>query len=237
MSSTSYEFQTENFLSNKELNNQSVSLVIPRITRDKIHNMLYYKVNLTSSSLRGDTMLELTRIIIRDLGTLKGNSINVVHMLGGVEFKCLLMKLIEIRPTIDQLFTIFQLDEYKSNNTKYEPFNDKYIIALLLVYIRIQYFYLRIDDPRAMKFHTLFKHFIKDFRKLKSLHFEDDCWSQSHNIAVSIKHMDELVDHLSTENQIWGIPLGTCRWCNIFVEESDTDSSSDYSSNSESDSD
>lgn len=237
MSSTSYEFQVESFLSNKELNNQSVSLVIPRITRDRIHNMLYYKVNLTASSLRGDTILELSKIIIRDLGTLKGHSINIVHMLGGVEFKCLLMKLIEIRPTIDQLFAIFQLGEYQNNNTKYDSFDDKYIIALLLVYIRVQYFFLRIDDPRAIKFHKLFKNFINDFRKLKCMDFEADCWSQSQNITVSIKHMDELVDYLVTKNQIWGIPLGSCRWCNIFVEESDTDSSLDSSSGSESDSD
>lgn len=237
MSSTSYEFQVESLLSSKELNNQSVSLVIPRITRDKIHNMLYYKVNLTTNSLRGDTILELSKIMIRDLGTLKGNSINVVHMLGGVEFKCLLMKLIEIRPNIDQLFEMFQLNEYQKNDTKCEPFDDKYIIALLLVYVRLQYAYLRIDDPRAIKFHKLFREYIKDFRKLKSIDFEADCWSQSQNIPVSIKHMDELVDYLVLEKQIWGIPLGTCRWCNIFNEESDTDSSSDSNSSFESDSD
>lgn len=235
MSGSSFEFQVESFISSKELNHQSVSLVIPRLTRDKIHNMIYYKVNLNSVSLRGDTLIELSKILIRDLGTLKGTSVNVVHMLGGVEFKCLLMKLVEIRPTVDQIIEFFKVDDEKKDDTKTNLFEDKYIIALFLVYIRIQYYYLRKDDELAIKFRQMFKKYINDYRKLKSLDFEVDCWSQAQNLTVSTKHLDELVDELVTKDQLWGLPLGTCRWCNIYANsDSDSDSDSDATSGSDS---
>lgn len=228
MAFSSFEFQVESYISNKELNHQSVSLVIPPITRNKIHNMIYYKVNLHSTSLRGDTMLELSKVLVRDLGTLKGVSVNTVHMLGGVEFKCILMKLIEIRPTIDQLYDFVDHTTSDNNNIERDEFDDKYIVALVLVYIRIQYYYLRVDDVRALKFHRLFKNYISDYRKLKSLDFDIDCWSQSQNITVSIKYMDELIDQLVKMDQIWGIPLGKCYWSNIYsVEDSDSDLDSD----------
>lgn len=200
--------------------------------------MIYYKVNLHIVALRGDTMLELTKILVRDLGTLKGTSVNVVHMLGGVEFKCLLMKLVEIRPTADQIIQFFKIDDEIEHENKIKQFESKYIIVLLLVYIRIQYYYLRNDDELAVKFGQLFKKYIKDYRKLKSLDFEVDCWSQAQNLTVSIKHLDELVDQLVTNNQIWGIPLGKCRWCNIFTDsDSESDSNSDSGSDSDSDAD
>lgn len=65
------EFQVESNISPKQLNNQSVSLVIPRLTRDKIHNSMYYKVNLSNESLRGNTMVELLKVMIGAFGTIK----------------------------------------------------------------------------------------------------------------------------------------------------------------------
>ena len=98
------EFQVESHISSKQLNNQSVSLIVPRLTRDKIHNSMYYKVNLSNESLRGNTMVELLKVIVGTLGTSRGQD-GHLHMvvLGGVEFKCILMKLIEIRPNFEQL--------------------------------------------------------------------------------------------------------------------------------------
>lgn len=220
------EFQVESYLSTKELNHQSVSLVIPRLTRDRIHNAMYYKVNLHTVALRGDTMTSLSRVIIRDLGTLKNRTINQTHILGGVEFKCILMKLVEIRPSWDQMSSIF-------DTTGHTNFDNKYIIALLLTYLRIQYYFLEDDEIQAKHIKSLFKKYINDYRKLKSVSMDMDCWSMSQSVVVSIAHMDELVDWLSTKDEIWGIPLGRCQWCKIFDED---ESSSDSDSESESES-
>ncbi|CCK72463.1 U4/U6-U5 snRNP complex subunit PRP38 KNAG_0K00980 [Huiozyma naganishii CBS 8797] len=214
---SSLEFQVESHISTKQLNHQSVSLVIPRLTRDKVHHVLYYKVNLEVGSLRGDTMLQLSKVLIRDLGTIKANTLNQTHILGGVEFKCLLMKLVEIRPTREQLVYILE--------TQNKTFDDKYIVALILTYIRIQYFYVTLHDELARKWRELFKTYMKDFRKLKAVDFEQDCWSQSQKINVKVTHLDELIDWLVTETQIWGIPLGMCQWCNIYNDSDDSDDS------------
>lgn len=220
----SSDFYVESLISSKELNHQSVSLIIPRLTRDKIHNNVYYKVNLTVPSLHCDTFMGLLKVIIRDFGTLKGKSINQVHMLGGMIFKCTLMKIVEIRPSIDQLMCILESD---SNSGL---FDNKYIVALLLTYIRIQYYYLPSDNDLANKFKPIFKQFSLDCRKLKSVDLYQDCTSLAQSLTVSILHMDELVDHLITKNDIWGIPLGRCTWCNIY--DNDSDSSSDESDSS-----
>lgn len=228
----SFEFQVESNLSSKELNHRSVSLVIPRISREKIHSMLYYKANLSKSSLRGDTMLELIKIMIRDLGTLQSQSINTVHLIGSVEFKCILMKLIEIKPTLQQILFILNT----ATNLINAKFNDKYIVALILTYIRIQYFFLSKDDPMVPHFIQIFKKYLLDYRKLKSVDLNMDCWSPSYTVEIGIVHMDELVDHLVKEKQIWGIPLGSCQWCNIFDDdESDSDSDSDSDDSDDSD--
>ncbi|CCF57112.1 hypothetical protein KAFR_0C01170 [Kazachstania africana CBS 2517] len=218
----SSEFHVESFLSAKQLNHQSVSLIIPRLTRDRIHNNIYYKVNLQPTSLRGDTLLELSKVIIRDLGTLKDLSVNKVHVLGGMEFKCLLMKLIEIRPTINQLFAMLNPANANTN------FEDKYITALIITYLRIQYFYLT-DAQECLRMKNLFKKCIKDYRKLKSLSLQSDCWSPSEELTVAVVHMDELTEWLVSKEQIWGIPLGKCQWADIFDDDSDVSSASSSS--------
>ncbi|CCC69026.1 hypothetical protein NCAS_0C00360 [Naumovozyma castellii] len=223
------DFFVESHISSKELNNQSVSLVIPRLTRDKIHNVLYYKVNLTSTSLRGNTMLQLSKIIIRDLGQLKDSNSLKNYLVGGVEFKCLLMKLIEIRPTFDQITML--LEKKKSPD---DTFENKYIVALILTYLRIQYYYLKLHD--ASHLINLFREYINDYRKLKGIDMDMDCWSMSQQLKVEIIHIDELVDRLATNNNIWGIPLGKCQWSNIFELDDESDSGSD-SSSGDSDSD
>ena len=239
----SAEFQYESFISEKQLNNQSVSLVIPRITRDKIHNNIYYRCNLHPVSMRGDTMLNLAPIIIRDLGKLRNpyqKPLNATLLLGGSEFKCLLMKLIEIRPTWEQIMTLINEEMVE------ESFENKYIVALVLVYGRIQYYFLTFSDDYyddAIKWRRLFKKYLNDYRKLKALDLNVDCWSTSQMQNVELIHLDEIVDWLATKDDIWGIPLGKCQWANVYnddIEDSSSDSSSsssDSSSGSESDSD
>ncbi|KAG0657346.1 hypothetical protein C6P45_002451 [Maudiozyma exigua] len=213
------DFYVESFISSKELNHQSVSLVIPRLTRDKIHHNVYYKVNLTVPSLHSDTFMGLLKVVIRDFGTLKGKSVNQVHMLGGMIFKCILMKIVEIRPSIDQLMYILGSDLDSGT------FDNKYIVALLLTYIRIQYYYLSNDNILVKVLKPIFKQYSLDYRKLKSLDLYQDCTSVGQNLTVSILHVDELVDHLVTKSDIWGIPLGRCTWCNIYDDDSDSSSS------------
>ena len=212
------EFYIESFISEKQLNNQSVSLVIPRITRERIHNSLYYKVNLHILGLRGDTLLELVKVLVRDLGTLRTKSVNQIHMLGGTIFKCLLMKLVEIRPTVEQVCLL--LDQNLN-----ERFDGKYIVALMLTYIRIQYYFLGAYDELAQRWKRYMKSYLKDYRKLKTLDLNQDCFSVSQTLKVSVLHMDELVDWLVTKEQIWGIPLGRCQWCDTIYESDSSDSS------------
>lgn len=209
------EFHVESYLSSKQLNHQSVSLVLPRIARDRIHNAMYYRVNLNTASLRGDTMGCLSRVIIRDFGTLSDVTVNQIHVLGGVEFQCLLMKLVEIRPTWDQLQVITE-DESR--------FNNKYIIGLILTYVRVQYYFLQVDDPLAQRCHALFKRYYNDYRKMKSISLDQDCWSRSLKLTVNILHMDELVEWLLDKDEIWGIPLGKCQWKELEESSSDDDS-------------
>ncbi|CCH61644.1 hypothetical protein TBLA_0F01010 [Henningerozyma blattae CBS 6284] len=222
----SKEFFVESQVSSKQLNHQSVSLVIPRLTRDKIHSALYYKVNLQDPSMRGNTLLGLNNVIIRDLGTLNNESINKKNVLGGVEFKCILMKLVELRPTIEQLDIILEISDATGE------FNNKYIIALILVYLRIQYYYANETSDEAKRFKALFQQYINDYRKMKAISLNIDCWSQSQIITVELIHMDELVHWLSAKDNIWGIPLGKCSWCNI-LEDFSSDTSSDYDSDSD----
>ncbi|EDO16275.1 hypothetical protein Kpol_1053p11 [Vanderwaltozyma polyspora DSM 70294] len=223
----SNEFLVESHLSNKQLNNQSVSLVIPRITRDKIHNSIYYKANLDNSSLRGLNMLQLIEVIVRDLGTLKDKSVNQVCFLGGVEFKCILMKLIEICPTWEQLMTIIQMQDNVIDN-----FDNKYLVALVLTYIRIQYYYDN-DEVNSKKYRELFSKCISDYRKLKSVAMDTDCWSMSQSIEIKIIHLDELVDWLCSEDEIWGIPLGHCQWSDLNASDEDDESSDESLSSSD----
>lgn len=231
--SMSREFYVESFISPKELNNQSVSLVIPRITRDRIHTNVYYKCNLGALSLRGDSMLNLSRILIRDFGKIKepySKEVNASMLVGGPQFKCLLMKVVELRPTIEQLRSMLEL------GSAIPHFEDKYICVLLLVYGRIQYYYLTRDNMIAKFWRGLFMKYITDYRKLKIINMHEDCWSQSQNITVSLSHIDEIVDWLATKNEIWGIPLGRCQWSDIYNEDYDDESSDDSSSDDGSDS-
>ncbi|SMN22896.1 similar to Saccharomyces cerevisiae YGR075C PRP38 Unique component of the U4/U6.U5 tri-snRNP particle [Maudiozyma saulgeensis] len=223
----SSEFHVESYISSKELNHQSVSLVIPRLTRDKIHNNIYYKVNLTLPSLHCDTFMGLLKVIIRDFGTLKGKSINQGHMLGGIMFKCILMKIVEMRPTIEQLINI--IDSNRESN----EFDDKYIVVLLLTYIRVQYYYLGEKNDLAKRFRSLFKKYLLDYRKMKSLGLYEDCTATSQNLNVSIIHMDEVLDQLMTKNDIWGIPLGRCVWCDVYDSTSDSDFDSESNSSTD----
>lgn len=215
----SFEFQVESHLSDKQLNNQSVSLVIPRLARDRIHNVMYYKVNLHPVAMRGDNVKQLSKLIVRDLGTLKDRSINATHVLGGFEFKCILMKLVELRPTWDQLQVLLQEKEVS--------FSNKYIVALVLTYLRIQYYYLQDESDLAKSIVGVFKMYMCDYRKMKSVSLDMDCWSPSQSVTVCIVHTDELVDWLTTKDEIWGIPLGKCQWCQNLDQD---DSSSEESS-------
>ncbi|QLL34378.1 hypothetical protein HG536_0G02390 [Torulaspora globosa] len=219
----SFEFHVESYLSSKQLNNQSVSLVIPRLARDRIHNVMYYKVNLHPVAMRGDTLKQLINIIVRDFGTLKDQSVNATHVLGGFEFKCILMKLVELRPTWDQLQVLLQEGE--------SGFSNKYIVALVLTYLRIQYYYLQDESDLAKSIVGIFKMYICDYRKMKSVALDMDCWSPSQSVSVCIVHTDELVDWLVTRDEVWGFPLGKCQWCQGL----DRDSSSSGESSSESD--
>ncbi|CCD22834.1 U4/U6-U5 snRNP complex subunit PRP38 NDAI_0A06800 [Naumovozyma dairenensis CBS 421] len=238
--SSSNEFFVESFISNKQLNNSSVSLVIPRITRDKIHNSIYYKVNLTSQSLRGNTMVQLIQVIVRDFGKLKSQSHShssdtmVVrnHLVGGTEFKCLLMKIIELKPTIEQIWIL--LEDHDDTE-----FDNKYITVLIITYIRIQYFFIGKNDSLARKFQDIFQKCLNNYTKLKCFQLDADCWSPSLSLSeesVRIIYMDEVVDWLLTKDNIWGIPLGKCQWvAEIGAVEEDSDSSSSSSSSSSSD--
>lgn len=198
---------------------------------------MYYKTNLNTVAMRGDTMNSLAKVIVRDLGTLTEKSINQANILGGVEFNCLLMKMVELRPTWEQLSIMLQGD-----NT--QIFNNKYIVALVLTYLRIQYFFLQKDDALAKDLRNTFSERLNDYRKLKSVSMNMDCWSLSQRPEISIVHMDELVEWLATQREIWGIPLGKCQWCQIFEEdnvstedESESESESGSESRSESETD
>ncbi|AAS52887.1 AER206Cp [Eremothecium gossypii ATCC 10895] len=213
------EFLVESHISDKQLSNQSTSLVIPKIARLRIHNSMYYKINLYPTGLRGNTLKQLVRVLVRDLGACKHRSGPMLHICGNTEFQCLLMKVIEIRPTWSQIYTLLQLgDERKTGK-----FNNKYIAVLILVYLRIQYYFLADEkaesfppeadgDVTAAKVKALFAHFLADYRKVKCLDLEVDCWSGATQKSVSVQHVDEIVDWLCTKDSIWGIPLGRCRW-------------------------
>lgn len=231
------EFQVESNISPKQLNNQSVSLVIPRLTRDKIHNSMYYKVNLSNESLRGNTMVELLKVMIGAFGTIKGQN-GHLHMmvLGGIEFKCILMKLIEIRPNFQQLNFLLNV---KNEN----GFDSKYIIALLLVYARLQYYYLNGNNKNDDDENDLIKLFkaqlykySQHYFKLKSFPLQVDCFAHSYNEELCIIHIDELVDWLATQDHIWGIPLGKCQWNKIYNSDEES-SSSESESNGDSEDD
>ncbi|AMD19075.1 HBR174Cp [Eremothecium sinecaudum] len=227
------EFHIQSNISDKQLNHQSTSLVIPQITRLRIHSSMYYKIKLDRRSLRGDTMKQVLKVLVNDFGRCYDQSASMINVCGNVEFKCMLMKIIEICPTWAQVCEILQLG---SELHKQYLFNDKYIVALLLVYLRIQYYYLpdsKSDERGALqdvdstgkittrKIKAIYKNFLCDFRKLKSINFEVDCWSSSMQKNVCIYHLDEIIDRLCTEDNIWGVPLGKCQWAaNIIEDES-----------------
>ncbi|SCU78790.1 LANO_0A04016g1_1 [Lachancea nothofagi CBS 11611] len=239
----SREFHIDENVSEKQLNHQSTSLVIPHITRVKIHNSMYHKVNLDTASLRGNSMIQLTKTMVRDLGNCRGGARQMPIVCGGVEFKCLLMKLIYIKPKWDQLLVILQ-----KGNEKSSKFDNKYLVVLILLYLRIQYYFLprrsrkgRISSVRDFgkqdrvssdHLQDLMKIYIGDYRKVKSMGLCADCWAQPGTQNVEVLHIDEIVDWLCTQKQIWGIPLGQCQWSNIYEddESSDTESSDTESS-------
>lgn len=195
---------------------------------------MYYKVNLTAASLRGDTIVQLIPVIVRDLGTLNDRKRPHLTVLGGVEFKCLLMKLINLRPPWEQLKVLLE---------PHEPFNNKYVAALILTYLRVSYYFLTETNPSEQDIsfsllHGLMKTYIRDHRKLKGYPLNIDCWSSSVKKEIKLIHFDELIDWLCEKNEIWGIPLGKCNWCKIWEdEEEDDDSSSDCDSSSSDESD
>ncbi|CAH00330.1 U4/U6-U5 snRNP complex subunit PRP38 [Kluyveromyces lactis] len=223
------EFYVEENLSGKQLNHQSASLVVPQIFRNKVSSCMYYKFNLTPASLRGDTIVELIPVIVRDFGTMDERKTPHVTVLGGIEFKCLLMKLINLRPPWEQLKVLLE---------PHEPLNNKYIAALVLCYMRISYYFLTESNPSEQDIsfnllHDLMKKYILDHRKLKSYSLDMDCWSSSIKKEIKLIHFDELIDWLCDRNEIWGIPLGKCNWCKIWDDEEDDESSSDSDSSSD----
>lgn len=237
------EFHFDESVSEKQLNHQSTSLVIPQLTRARIHNSMYYKVNLHPAALRGINMLQLIKKIVKQFGTTRGGSHLVSVVCGGVEFKCLLMKLVHLRPTWSQVLLILQ-----RGNEKTSKFDNKYLVILVLVYLRVQYYYLpkpaarenktcildveKQGDVTSDKLQNLFRIYINDYRKVKSMDLDIDCWSNLTGKKVDVLHIDEIVDWLCTQDHIWGIPLGKSQWIDIFREESSdesTDESSDES--------
>lgn len=193
---------------------------------------MYYKVNLTPISMRGDTIVQLIPIIVRDLGSLNERKSPHMGVCGGVEFKCLLMKMINLRPPWDQLKVLLE---------PHETFNNKYITVLILCYLRISYYFLSEthSNEQGISFgllHDMMKKYIKDHRKLKSYPLDVDCWSQAIKKELVISHLDEIVDWLCEKSEIWGIPLGKCSWCKIW-DDDDDDENSDSGSDSDSDSD
>lgn len=224
----SAEFFVESHISSKQLNHQSVSLVVPRLARDKIHNNIYYKANLSAPSLRGETFEGLVKVLVRDFGTLSGRSVNQVNTVGGIAFKCTLMKMIEIRPTVQQLMEVVKVRDGT-------PFDNKYIAVLVLVYIRLQYYYLPRDNADSQTFKQLFKECLKDYRKVKAINLDQDCLAISQSLEVKVVHIDEVVERLAEGQDIWGLPLGKCTWCDLYTSDdqdssdSDSDSSEDES--------
>lgn len=220
----SSEFYVESHISPKEVNHQSVSLVVPRLAREKVHASPYYKARLSRASMRCETVLGLARVLVSDLGTLPGHSVNVANAAGGTAFKCLLMRLVELRPTLEQLRVLLGDSG---------PFSNKYIVVLVLVYVRLQYYFLQRDDARAGEFRNWFKQYLGDFRRVKAVDLDQDCFGASQGVTVSILHVDEIVQRLSESRDIWGLPLGTCAWCDVY---GDSDSESESESDSDSDS-
>ncbi|CUS21615.1 LAQU0S03e06678g1_1 [Lachancea quebecensis] len=236
------EFHVDENVSAKQLNHQSTSLVIPQLARTRIHNSMYYKINLDPVSLRGDTMVQLSKTMMRDFGSCRDSAYRMVLICGGVEFKCLLMKLVHLKPQWSQLVTILQ-----KGNERSSKFDNKYLVVLVLVYLRIQYYFLP-DTPSEERvagildlnkrgninsgiLRKLFKIYLNDYRKIKSIDLDVDYWTNSASKAPKILHIDEVVDWLCTKDQIWGIPLGRCQWCDIFKDPSSEDESSEDSSN------
>lgn len=223
----SKEFYVDENISGKHLNHQSTSLVVPQIFRNKVFSSMYYKVNLTPASLRGDTLVELVNIMVRDFGSINDRKFPQVFVCGGVEFKCILMKLINIRPSWDQLQVLL---EPKGN------FNEKYMLALVLCYLRISYYFVSSTPElgiTSQMLTELFKKYSKDYRKIKSIPFEDDCWSPSSLQDISVLHVDELVEYLCEMKQIWGIPLGKSQWCEFWDDDSETSETDTTSDDSE----
>ncbi|CEP61220.1 U4/U6-U5 snRNP complex subunit PRP38 LALA0_S02e09450g [Lachancea lanzarotensis] len=237
----SREFRFDENVSEKQLNHQSTSLVVPSITRARIHNSMYYKANLDAASLRGNSMLQLSTTMLKELGTCRGASSRMSIVCGGVEFKCLLMKLVHIRPTWAQLLVILQ-----KGHEKHSRFDNKYLVVLVLTYLRLQYYFLprpsetshlkgirdfnKDQNVTAENLKNLLLLYIRDYRKVKCMALDADCWVQGGPQKVEIRHIDEIVDWLCTESQIWALPLGQCQWCDIYAEnesesESETDSS------------
>lgn len=157
-------------------------------------------------------MVQLGPLLVTELGTMVGKSINPSLVLGGVEFKCLLMKLVELKPTWEQIRYI--IDRNKDSN----GFEDKYIVAMLLVYLRIQYAFVNDENPIHEDLEVIFKRYLSDYRKLKSLEWSQDCWSSSSGqIEVEVVHMDELVEWLVTKKEIWQLPLSYCPWARTIL--------------------
>ncbi|SCU91569.1 LAFA_0F04544g1_1 [Lachancea sp. 'fantastica'] len=242
------EFRFDENVSEKQLNFQSTSLIIPSITRTRIHNSMYYKANLDTASLRGNSMLQLSKTMLHELGTCRGIQSQKGIVCGGVEFKCLLMKLIHIRPTWAQLLVILQ-----KGHEKHSRFDNKYLVVLVLTYLRLQYYFLskpsevlnitsirdfdKDQDVTAENLKSLLLLYIRDYRKVKCMALDADCWSQGGLQKVEIRHIDEIVDWLCTESQIWALPLGQCQWCDIYAENEDEDDSDSETESSESESD
>ncbi|SCV03432.1 LAMI_0H08108g1_1 [Lachancea mirantina] len=236
------EFQNDETLSHKQLNRQSTSLVIPQLTRVRIQNSMYYKINLDPCAQRGLNMKQLSKTLVQNLGTVRSGVRNFRLACGGVEFKCLLMKLVQLRPTWSEIVLLL-----KRGHPEKSKFDNKYLVVLLLVYLRVQYFYLTWNDNEerraintladldsqgdvtAEKLVNVFRFFIRDYRKIKSLPLDQDFWSNSFDKQAVVLHVDEILDWLCTEESIWGLPLGKCRWCDIFADYSSSESSSEES--------
>ncbi|SSD61212.1 related to Pre-mRNA-splicing factor 38 [Saccharomycodes ludwigii] len=203
-----FTFQIDKTLSDKILNHQSTSSVIPHVTRYNLQSTIFYKINLSSNNLRGNTMLQYLPFLLAKYQD------NILCRCGGtMEFKCLLLKLIEIKPTWEQMQLLL------SSITKATMRNKcwKYLYVLLVVYLRIQYHFITAEISEQ---HTDLVRWFEDgysrYNKFKSVKFDLDVSDKSLQLdnadTVTIYHIDELIDWLLTQRNIWGIPLGNSTW-------------------------
>lgn len=205
------DFQVDTTLSAKQLNHQSTSVVIPHILRTRIHQSMFYKTNLSLGNMRGHTMLEFMPVLFKYFIDPKKQ----LKYCGGGEFTAFLLKLIEIKPTWEQVTSFIQVYCLKNMEIM------KYAYALMMCYLRIQYYFIFEHDEQYPILQQWFRDGYTRYNKIKCLRFDVDTSNKNDFVTY---HVDELIDRLMRASDIWGIPLGQCRWLvNEFDDTSNTE--------------